>query len=293
MRLAVLSLLFSGTAYAACPDLEASLVAAEATVLEGRFDDTETALATVETALGCGEVGAAESLARFWITEGAMLHLGGDPEGAVDSFTAARRVAPDYWNADFGPQLATAFQAAAPLEGPSGTIALSPGLERYLAHIDGAPANIPAETTPGLHLIQVGPPEGPTEFAQFVYVPPGQELSLATGIVEKAAPAPEPVVVPEPEPVVAPEPEPEPLPEVPPPPPPQKPKISPFLIGAGVAAVGSAITFGLHQSQNAKYEDAESIEALDATKNRQIAFGGTAIGLAGLAATGVVLHVAF
>jgi hypothetical protein len=168
---------------------------------------TRAALDEAVTAFGCSPISEPQTLARYLILDGAVRSARGEREESLGSFAAARRVAPDVWLQDLGPELHAAWSSAVDPVG-RGTIVVEPHPGPGLIWIDGVPSSAP-EVPAGLHLVQVGQPGGPdAKFATVVWVDP--DVSLLVEVVE-APPPP----APEPQPVMPlPQPEPPPKPAV-------------------------------------------------------------------------------
>jgi len=157
--------LLAGPARAACIDVPIEIGAAERALVDARLDDAGRSLERIETAIGeppdstegvCARLDP-QVLARFWIAEGAMASLGGSSDAAARAFHAASRVDRTQWTNVFGPALRAEWESAAQLEDATGSVALDPapppGLSTWL---DGLDATFPADTTDGLHLVQLG-----------------------------------------------------------------------------------------------------------------------------------------
>lgn len=181
----------------ACDDPTALIGAAQSALLEVRLDDTKARLAEAEAAFACSEFVTPALLARMWQIDAVRLSLTGKAAASDDAFAASAQADPDVWDAAYGPDLRARYEAAAARPSPIGHIALIPPLENYQAMIDGRVTYLPAVVPAGLHLIQIGPPEGPAAFARLFFLPDGENLEIETGLVEQA-PAPVAEVAPEP-----------------------------------------------------------------------------------------------
>lgn len=279
------ALLLIDTARAGCTDPQDLVDVAKTAIVEGRLDDAERAISQVEgSALGCGPSVSADLLARFWLAEGAALAFSGDRESAADSFRAAARVRPGYWNPELGPVAEGWYReaVAAPPLAP-GEIVLAPPPARYHAYLDGTAATFPVGAAAGLHLVEVGPPDGPMEFGRFVVVDAGQKLVIHTDLVERA-PAATLAVAPEPVYPVAP---------VPPIPPPSDKRAPWLAIGGAVLAAGAVGSGVLWAGENDAMRDATDLEALDAARRNQRVYSGLGYGLAALSATAFTVEFAF
>ncbi|MEQ1506672.1 MAG: hypothetical protein ABMB14_30875, partial [Myxococcota bacterium] len=74
-------------------DLRAALQA----WLEPNPAATTEALRAAAVAFGCSAPVEPQTLARYWLIEGAVAQREGDAEEAGDDFAAARRLAPEVW----------------------------------------------------------------------------------------------------------------------------------------------------------------------------------------------------
>jgi hypothetical protein len=174
--------LLAGAARAACIDVPTELGGAERALVDARLEDAGRSLERIETAVGASPDSAdgvcarldPQVLARFWIAEGAMASLGGSPDAATRAFRAASRVDRTQWTTVFGPALRAEWESAAQLDDATGTVTLDPappvGLSAWL---DGLDATFPAETTDGLHLVQLGVDDLAT-WGAIVLVPAGE-----------------------------------------------------------------------------------------------------------------------
>lgn len=279
--------LFLDTATAGCTDAQGLVDVAKSAIVEGRLEDAERAISQMEgSALGCGPSVSPDLLARFWLAEGAALAFSGDRESAADSFRAAGRVKPGYWNPELGPVVEGWYkEALAAPAGAPGELALSPAPQRYIGVLDGMIVAFPVAADAGLHLIEVGPSTGPMKYGKFVYVEPGQRLVINTGLAEEVAPVV--VEAPPPPPVVAVLP---PAPVVP-----EKPhKPAPvFAIAGGVLAAGAIGSAVMWSGENGAMRDATTLDALDAARGHQIAYGATGLSLVVLSGAAFTAQFAF
>ena len=174
--------LLAGLAHAACVDVPIELGAAERAIVDVRLDDAGRSLERIETAIGAppGTVDGVcarlepQVLARFWIAEGALASLGGSGGAAARAFRAAHRVDPAQWTTAFGSALRAEWESAAQAEDATGSVALDPaspaGRSTWL---DGLDVAFPADTTDGLHLVQIGSNDD-AEWGTIVLVPAGE-----------------------------------------------------------------------------------------------------------------------
>lgn len=178
-----LLLAVAGAAVAAtpCEDPSTWIASAERNVVRYFLTEAEADLAKAEEAFGCSALPDQELLARLWLTEGVLLTLQGDEPGSQRAFSAARRLAPDLWREDYGDELRARWEAAPVAEG-RGRIELHPLPKDALVGLDGSFAKPPLKPPPGLHLVQVFPPERPAVFGRVVDLPPGEVLDVSTGL---------------------------------------------------------------------------------------------------------------
>ena len=187
----------------ACDDPEALLVEVESAVGEARLEDAQGALKRLETSFGCSPFVEASILARMWLAEGVLFYFNGDVESTKLSFGAARGVAPDVWDTNYGADLRAIFDGVE-VDGTKGAIGLVSPVEGYLISVDGVQTELPVSVGPGLHLVQIGETPTASRFAQIVYVMAEDSLSLnpklpklapkpVEPVAEVAAPAAEPV----------------------------------------------------------------------------------------------------
>ena len=189
-----------GDAHAACPDPAAAVEVARDAVLALKDEVAAEALATAELGLTCGAWATPELLADLWLVEGARAGLGGHPLDAADAFSAAARVAPGRWDADLGPDLRRVYdEATQQPSGAPGELRVKPELPELVVRLDGAVVAQPAIIASGLHLVQVGPANGPVIFGRMFLQPADEILTVDTGISNDWTP----MDVTEPPPVVA------------------------------------------------------------------------------------------
>ena len=190
-------------------DPSAQVRSALAQLLSGALDQARVGLQEAERAFGCGASADPASLARYWLVEGALLSKSGDESAAKDSFSAARRVAPDLWLPDLGPSARLLWESALAPDG-AGELSLEPPPGVRPVWVDGALVSgsaVPA----GLHLVQIGGggPSPSVEFAAIVWVDAGITALVRSGLPELAPPDPEPDLVVPPSPVPVPVPGPD------------------------------------------------------------------------------------
>ncbi len=221
LALGLLSLAWGGTAWALpCPDRAAQLDTLQASVVTADFANVPDQLEAATEAFGCGAKATPDQLAALWIAEGAYLALTGESVAAIDSFSAARRVAPDGWIEAYGGSLRKAWEVA-PQPSTVGRIDVDPRPQWWTVFVDGVPVDsLPLEAGTGLHVVQVGPDAADIRMGKVVFLRPGSTAVAAHSLEEGAPPVPKAVT-----------------PEAPPPPElPSLPMLSAHVAaGAGVA----------------------------------------------------------
>jgi hypothetical protein len=185
--------LLMGLASAAEPPCREPALMVDRALLQARNMDpagAESALKEAELAFACSGPAAPALLARFWVIEGIIGVFKND-EAWKDDFGAAARVAPDVWIDDFGRDMREKYDSVRGLPVDAGTLDVSAPLGAgWALWIDGQPATVPLSLPAGLHLLQIGFPEGESRFARMVYVPGGGSLAVEhelTGPAPKAA----------------------------------------------------------------------------------------------------------
>lgn len=160
----------------------------------------DQALARVEATFGCSGPADPQQLGRWWLLQGAWLFVSGEPEAASESLASARRVAPELWLSDLGPDLYALWQGAVASPG-TGTIRIRPAVSAettvWVDGVRGADRPLPT----GHHLVQVGDGVRAT-FASLVWVDADliTEVVLPEGVLLPPV-VPPPVLGPEPTPV--------------------------------------------------------------------------------------------
>ena len=170
------------TAYATCDELGQWLEHAQLGLSRIDVERTEAALARAESSWTCGWMSERRAeLARFWLLEGAVLHLRGERQAASESFVASRRTDLDGWWPELGPQIHLAYRTATAEPDSTGVVAVE-GLDpHYRVEIDGLPFDPNQSVTVGLHLLQVGTDDH-VRFARIIYVLPGATTTLTTSL---------------------------------------------------------------------------------------------------------------
>jgi len=178
-----------------CPDRAAQLDLLEQSVVGADFAAVPQRIDDVIYAMGCGPVATAEELADLWNGEGAYLALAGETEAAVDSFQAAKRVAPDGWNEVYGSALKKAWEAA-PAPATSGEIDVDPRPHWWSVYLDGELVDdLPVAAPTGLHVVQIGPGPDDIRAAKLLYLRPDAVAVAAHEQEEGPRPAPQPAPV--------------------------------------------------------------------------------------------------
>jgi len=256
--------LFSGSVAAACPDPSIAIGKVEGLVMDASFDQVKPAIQEVETAWSCGGAVQPAALSRLLVLQGGWLSMSGSKDQAAMSFRAARRVSPDTWVDNLGPQLKQEYLAAqdAPVSAP-GQVLVDPALpEGFRPQIDGADVTLPAPTLAGYHLVQVLDKRDDAFFARLILVQPGETVTVATGSLQEVAAQraterkPFPVLV-----VTG--------------------------VGTGLLAGGAA---WLANGQDASMQEAGNLDDLDSAYTRQRIFAVSAYTLGAAALTQVSLH---
>jgi hypothetical protein len=261
------ALVASPAARAECSPADRAILLdhAERAVLEGRFDDYPGLSEQVDASLACGPRVEAPLAARLFLIEGARLHFSGAADGARLAFATAHGIAPELWNLDYGADTRAVYDAAV-ADRPTGrgTLVLeTETAEGWMTAIDGALTPLPAEAPIGYHLVQVLEADGEARYATRVLIlDPGERVVIHTGPLS-ARPQPVAAV--------------------------GNRRPAWPLIAAGSAALLSGAAAGLALAQDGQMEAAGTKSDLNAAFGRQKAFAGATWGLAGLAASGVVV----
>lgn len=183
--LSLLALLAIPTARADCPNVASALEDARQAVLSLDDAGASAALTTVASGFGCGPWARPEDIGRLWLIEGARAALAGHDDEAVDAFAAAHRLMPDLWDADLGPDLRRRYDEAITRPAPPpGEIRVNPAPTDLTVMLDGTPIEVPHLTAGGLHVIQIGPREGPAVFARVFLLPADELLVIDSGLPE-------------------------------------------------------------------------------------------------------------
>jgi hypothetical protein len=266
----------AGLAHATCVDVPLELGTAERAIVDARLDDAGRSLERIVGAVGAPPASGdgvctrldPETVARFWIAEGAAASLGGSADAATRAFRAASRVDPDQWTTAFGPALRAEWEAAARLAGESGTIALEPQPADRSTWLDGSEVAFPTETADGLHLLQVG---DDAVWGAIVLVPPGEtfivrvpDLPPIAPIEVAAAPAERP-----------------------------RTRRTAFLAGGAACLVAGGAFAWMAESKDDDIANAEDTDELDAARRSQQQLAAVSYGLLGLGAAGIVVGFAW
>ena len=239
-----------------CGDPAALVDAALDALVQVRLERASDHLQQAEASFGCGSPPSKDLLAKFWITEGALLHLQGSQQ-AADSFAAAARLDAASWDPRLGPALRAAFEGAATADS-TGILILKPAATGL--RVDTVEAVSPATVIAGLHLVQVVE-DDTVLFGRMVYALDEQEALIRLDPLPQHDQAP------------------------------KRPPI--FGIVSAVSLAAGAGMLGGSLAQNGAMKRAEDLNTLDAALARQRAFSGAAYGLTGLSATTLFMEVAF
>jgi len=161
----------------ACDDPEALVAKVETAVGEARLELAQETLKRLEVSFGCSPVVDASLLARMWLAEGVLAYFNGDVESTKLSFGAARGVAPNVWDENYGADLRSIYDGVV-VEQIKGEIRLASPAEGYVISVDGVQTELPISVSPGLHLVQIGSSPVASSFGQIVYVMPEDSLVL-------------------------------------------------------------------------------------------------------------------
>lgn len=179
----LLTLLLFGRAEAACPEPGPALEEARQAVLALEDERSRAAINQVEAAFACGPWVNSEQLGQLWLIVGARAALTNRAGESLDAFAAANRVAPGLWDEDLGPQLRATYDQASARSGQApGEVHLNPVPTGLQVMLDGQRVS-PSHLAPGgLHLLQIGPEEGPAVFARIFWLPADELLTIDTGL---------------------------------------------------------------------------------------------------------------
>lgn len=165
----------SGTAHA-CEDFSEAVDWALQNLMEIKTAEARTALDAAEDALACNPSLGPETLARFFIVDGAAAVFEGDPDSAALSFVAAHRLDANVWLDVLGPKIRQEYDAAQDRFDPVSdlTVQAAPG---WTVWLDGGVLNGRAQVHAGLHVVQIVAGEW-TSYGRVVYINPGQNETL-------------------------------------------------------------------------------------------------------------------
>ena len=175
-----LALLLPRIAAADCPSTDIWLGRAEEAIVSARLSEAENALQQAEAGFSCGAASTTAQIGRFWRAEGVLLTLQKKPLDAAHSFAAAQRVAPGVWTAAFGGELEKVALAATPEPGAPLPVRLDPWPVGELGFVDGQRMPLPAQVSPGLHLVQAGPAPSDIEFGQIFLASGADSVVIST-----------------------------------------------------------------------------------------------------------------
>ena len=211
------------------------------------------------------------------MAHGALEYVSGKKDNALNAFSAASTLNPGMWVMAYGDRVRMVYENAAVGTSGNGTIALEPAPPGELTEwVDGEPVEMPADVAAGLHLLQVVD-DNETVFHKLVMVPED-----STETVEYVPPEPKKTKKPKPGKVKGSKYQQE----------PRKSRPPLFLYGAIGSAAISGATAGAALAQNGIMNEADEVDDVEAAYARQVGFAATSYTFAGLAATGLVLHVA-
>ena len=136
-------------ALADCPPIQPALDAARDQILYEQLPEAKASLETAQQTFACAPIFPTD-LARYWLLNGALQQLSGNPERATPYYAASRRLVPEP-DLQLGPQLVDAFKVAdTPL---TAQISLDPAIPAW---VDGKlESNWPLTVAVGPHLVQV------------------------------------------------------------------------------------------------------------------------------------------
>ncbi len=206
------------------------------------------------------EVPRPEDLATLWQVLGAVEVYRGELALADDHLARAVAVHPGWFDDRLGQDVQEVWALVSAAAVASAGISAWPLPEGSVLYLDGVVRpGTPVELIPGRHIVQVIW-DGAVAFQLVLELEDGQRAEIATGL---------------PEPQVA------------------RRGPSPWLIGAGVAALGAAGSYAAAARLDRSLPDLTTVEELDADylRVRQLGYG-LAGGLTGVAALGLGVHLA-
>ncbi|MCB9686652.1 MAG: hypothetical protein H6735_16565 [Alphaproteobacteria bacterium] len=197
--------LVGAVATAAECDVNTEVVSAYGALLGGDTSQASDLLGRAEDHLACtsGLVDP-QSLARFWLVEGALLLATGEDD-ADPSFAAARRVADDLWLPNLGDAARQRWSSATDESG-DGRIELDVAVTNGVVAVDGRAIDLAEPVVPGLHAVQVADARGTTLYGAIVYVGSGTVTTVTTNLPQDRFAPSTPTPTPAPAPVPAPRP---------------------------------------------------------------------------------------
>jgi hypothetical protein len=139
----------------ACEGPEGAIDGALAAVVAADLDGAELALGAAATAFACGEPIAPETLARFWLVEGAIRYFEHERDAAREAFAAALRADADTWIDSLGKTLRAERDVASHEMLPTSPVTVSGVPKGYELWTDGARGAPVLDLPVGPHLIQV------------------------------------------------------------------------------------------------------------------------------------------
>jgi len=246
-----------------CVSVELSAAAAEAVelVIEDELDAASRAAWAGLGALECLErVPDPEDLATLWQVLGAIETYRGEVELAATHLARSAAVHPGWFNEQLGQDVQEAWAQATIALSDSAGLAVWPVPTGGLLLLDGVVRPpTPLDVAPGRHVVQVMV-DDQLVYSLVLELADGQRAEIATGL---------------PEPEVAGD------------------GVSPWLVGAGVAALAAASSYGVAWTVDRRLPEAVTVEDLDRgyVTGRAVGYA-VAGGLAGAAVVGAGVHIA-
>jgi hypothetical protein len=258
-----------------CVDVPQELDAAERAIVDARLEDAGGSLERIAGAVAARPDAAerpcarldAPTVARFWLAEGAAASLSGSSDAAARAFQAAARVDAARWTPAFGATLRAEWEWAAQLPTASAAIALEPATEGWPTWLDGLARAFPADTTAGLHLVQIGEPPA---WGAIVLVPANETFVVRVPDLGVAL-APDATLEPAPR---------------------RHPRAAFVAGGAVCVAAGGALAWMAEQKDD-DLARAGDLDELHQARRSQQTLGALAYSLLGVGAAGIVVGVAW
>ena len=212
---------------------------------------------SLEQAWACNGIGIPSEIAHAWLLNAAHLSLNGQNEDAFWVWRAAAQVSPETWNPRLGTQFFEQYQHAHAESLPdSSRLAVSEVLPRSIQIvIDGQVQALPAEVSPGPHVVQAIHRNGRTVAASIIRVSPNETVELHLGDFVQA--------------------------------PARRPAIWRIPVSGAAAGLSIGAAF-LAKSQDSVMRQANTQAELNQAFTRQKAMAIASYGLGGLALTGSI-----